>query len=76
MDSNLFRVNIKDVLNSLVVAVLSAVCDWLIQIMQVPGFSFHSFDWRALVNIAVIAGLGYLAKKFLSTPDGKFGGVL
>lgn len=76
MNSLLFKVNVKDVINGIVVAVMSGVLDWLVQIIQVPGFSIYQFDWRMLVNVAVVAGLGYIGKKFLSTPDGKFGGVL
>lgn len=76
MNSPLFKVNMRDVVNGFVVAVLSGVLDWLIQIIEVPGFSIYHFDWKMLVNVAVIAGLGYIGKKFLSTPDGKFGGVI
>lgn len=77
MNSNLFSVNWKDVLNGLVVAILTAVVGAISTGLNTLGLSFFTqFNWQGLLIIALTSGLGYLSKKFLSTPDGKFGGVL
>lgn len=72
----MFKLNIKDIINGLVVAILGAICAWFLQVASVPGFDFYTLQWGEVLRMALIAGVGYLAKKFLSTSDGSFGGVL
>ena len=76
MNSSFLTLNIKDILNGLVVVVLTAILDSVVQLMGVPGFSFYHFDWNTVLTTAIVAGAGYLSKKLLSDQKGSFGGVL
>jgi hypothetical protein len=76
MNSNMFKLNLQDVAKGLIVAVLAAVVTFLGNALNAPGFDFVTFDWGTLLSVAMTAGLGYLAKNFLSDTQGKFGGVL
>ena len=76
MASDLFRLNINDLVKGLVVAVLAAVVTALANAMNLPGFDYTTFDWGTLLSVAVTAGLAYISKNFLSDKQGKIGGVL
>lgn len=71
MNSNIFKLNLKDLSG----AVLSGV------IMSVLGYlgsltSIYNVDWASLLNLAVLAAITSLLKSFGTTEDGKFlGGV-
>jgi len=70
--SNLFSLNVKDAIKGLIVTVLSAVIALVLNLLQ----NGSAIDWKSVGITALVAGLGYIAKNFLSTPDGKFGGKI
>ena len=70
--SEIFTLNVRDGIKGVAVAVLSAVITLVLEILQ----NGLAIDWKAVGITALIAGLGYIAKNFLSTPDGKFGGKI
>jgi hypothetical protein len=74
--SQLFKLNSSDFTRGLIVAVLAAVVAALAEALKMPNFDFLAYDWTTLLNVALTAGLAYLAKNFLTTENGKFGGVL
>lgn len=74
--SNMFKLNTSDFAKGLIVAVLAAVVAALAEALKMPNFDFLAYDWTTLLNVALTAGLAYLAKNFLTTADGKFGGLL
>lgn len=68
--SKLFRVNFGDVGRGIVVAVFAAVLAKLAAVVNVPGFSFASYDWTSLIGVAVSACVGYLSKNFFTDSSG------
>lgn len=76
MSSKLYRIDAHDLVKGVVTAVLTAVVAYLGTILNVPGFDLMTFDWAALLNVALAAGAGYVLKNFLSDEDGRVGGVL
>lgn len=76
MNSELFKLNLKDVGKGLLVAVLASVFTYLASILNVPAFSWASFDWGEVIKIALASGIGYLAKNFISDRQGKVLGGL
>ena len=76
MESKLFKVNVRDLLNGLVVAVGGAVFMFLADLVKVPGFDFYQIPWGEIGRVALLAFGGYLGKKFFSDSSGSFGGVL
>lgn len=69
-NSKLFRVNYKDILKGLIVACASAVFLKLATALNVPGFSFASYDWAGLLQVAIASGVGYISKQFFSSEQG------
>lgn len=74
--SKFFKLDSSDFLKGLIVTVVTAVVAFLAQAMNVPGFSFDGFDWMEILRIAVMAGIGYLAKNLMTTADGQVLGVI
>lgn len=70
--SELFNLNIKDAIRGVVVAVLSAVITLVLEVLK----NGASIDWKQVGIVALIAGLGYIAKNFLSDEKGKLGGKI
>lgn len=69
--STFLKLNIQDLARGAVVAVLTAVVGYLGTVT-----TLLALDWKQLLNIALLAFVGYLAKNLFSTEDGKFGGVV
>jgi hypothetical protein len=72
MNSPTFKLDAKDFLRRLIVAVISPVAVELLNLINMPGFTFAALDRSILIKIAVGAFLGYIMKNFLSDKDGKF----
>ncbi len=74
--SALFKLNGRDLINGLVVAVavvlLGALQDGLTQ----HGLDLAAYDWAAILDVAWKAGLAYLGKNLVTAENGKLGGVL
>lgn len=75
MSNGLFKLGAGDLLRGLVVAVGTAVVLYLQTLMGNTGFTFSSIPWPVVLNIAVSAGLGYLAKNLLTSDQGNLGGI-
>jgi len=75
MKSNLFKLNLSDVGKGLLVAVLASVFTWLASALNAPGFSWATIDWNTLIQVAMASGIGYIAKNFVTTEDGKILGI-
>lgn len=75
--NNLFNLNLNDFFKGLVVAVLSAVLQFLYQLIVAHGFDITKTDLQQLLSVAALAGLSYLAKNFLTDKStGKFIGKI
>ena len=71
MNSQFLRLNWKNIVNGLVVAVGGAVVGTIGNTISTGGFDIFTYDWSGIGKIAITAGLAYLIKKFFSTEDGK-----
>lgn len=79
MDSKLFRISIRNIINGLFVAVGSAVIITIQSWLTNPNFDLLSIttsDFKILGSVAMSAGLAYIAKKFFSDETGRVGGVI
>lgn len=72
MNSSFFKLNLQDLGKGLVVAVLGVVLGALQQLITAHGFDFASYDWSMVINLAVTAGMAYIAKNLFSDTEGKF----
>lgn len=69
--SKFFNLEGKDWLGALVSAILVAGIGYVLQVGDV-----FALDWKQIVNIAVMSGLGSLLKSLLTTNEGKFVGAI
>lgn len=71
MDSKFLRLDLRDVAKGLALAVITVVIGAIQQALTKHGFDFGAYDWVAILNIAITAGVAYLTKNLISTSDGK-----
>lgn len=69
--SNIFRWSVKDVVGAAISAVLVAVIGYVLMVGDV-----FALDFRTVVNTGIMAGLGSLAKSFLTSSEGEFLGLV
>ena len=70
--SKIFTLNVQDAIKGVIVAVLSAVIALILSMLQ----NGVAIDWKSVGVTALIAGLGYITKNFLSDDQGKLGGKI
>lgn len=77
--SNLFKLNMQDLMKGLVVAVIAVVLGAVQQMVTAHGMDFAAYDWNSIVTIAGTAAISYLGKNLFSDSSGavlgRFGGV-
>ena len=75
MKSELFKLNGRDFINGLVMAVIGGVALPVLAALQTPGFSIFTADWNNIgalaVNGATLAAASYLLKNFATDTNGK-----
>lgn len=76
MNSSMFSLDWKNIINGLIVAVGGAVCSALLQILNTPGFDVGTFSWQQVGTVALGAAISYIAKKFFSDQNGNFLGAI
>lgn len=76
MASSLFKLNSRDFVKGLVVAVLIAVLQLVLTLLQNKGLDLAKDDLLSILDIAVKGGAAYLVKNLLSTEDGKVFGKI
>lgn len=76
MESKFLRLNVKDLVHGLAIAVLAVVLGGVQQGVQSHGFSFAEYDWSGILDLAWKAAGLYLSKKLLSTEDNKVLGAI
>ena len=70
--SSFFRLNLKDVAKGLVVAVLIAVLQLSLTLLQSSGFdAFSVANLTEVLELALTGGAAYLLKNLFSDSDGK-----
>ena len=70
MKSKLFRVGVRDLGKGLVVAVLSTVFLAFGAALNAENFSFATFDYASLLQVAMASGMGYIVKQFITDSEG------
>lgn len=68
MNSGLFRLNAKDFLKGLVMALLMAFVTSLYQVLQAGTFEFNWLTLKPILLVSAGAGLSYLIKNFFTSP--------
>lgn len=72
--SDLFKLNIRDVVHGLVMAVFSGIALPVVAIIQTPGFNIFDTNWHQIIvlaiNGAIIGFVTYITKKFFSDSNG------
>lgn len=74
--SSLFKLDTRDLLKGLTVAVLSAIFAALGAMIQNNGFSLSQANVVAIASVAFTSALGYLSKQLLTDDTGKLGGAV
>lgn len=74
MKSKLFRLDSRDMLKGLVVAVLGAVLASMQVLLSEKGLDWTPQDLTQIVQVAVTALVAYLAKNFVSDENDRLGG--
>ena len=69
--SGIFRLNGRDLVNGLVMAIISAVL-----ITASNATSISEIDFNTALNVVVITTISYLAKNLATADNGKIGGKL
>lgn len=67
--SELWRLNLNDWTKGLIVAVLAAILQPIITVLQGGGLVF---DWQAILTVGLTAGLAYVLKNLSTNSDGEF----
>ena len=74
--SSFFRLNRRDFINGLVMAVISGVGGVIVQAAQAGTFDLFTYDWMSIGKLALNVSVAYLFKNLLTTGDGKFLGAV
>lgn len=71
MNSQMFKLNLSDLAKGAVVALIGAILMALEQALTAHGLDLASYDWGSILNMGIVAGVGYLTKNFMSDSQGK-----
>lgn len=78
--SGLFKINLRDLFDGVITAVIASVVVVLYGTFTVSDFSIFSADWgsifQAVVNAATIGFVSYLGNIFISAKNGKILGKI
>ena len=66
----MFRLNMQDLVRGAIVAVAAVILSGLQEGLSVHGLDLRSYDWAAMLNMALVAGGAYLSKNLLSDSKG------
>lgn len=67
--SQLFKLNIEDLLKGLILTVLTSVITVIYNTVNAGSLTF---DWQAIGITAITSGLAYLLKNYLTNSKGEF----
>lgn len=70
--SSLFRLNVRDFLKGLLLAILSAVVTFLYEVFQTGAPVFDGEFFKAMAIVAVTTVLAYLSKNLFENNNGDF----
>lgn len=70
------KVNLQDLVKSVLTAVIVAVIVYLNSVVQAGTFDPTTIDWAYLLDISLKAGCAELIRRLATTADGKFLGTI
>jgi hypothetical protein len=71
MKSELLTLNWRDLLNGLIVSILTTVLPVLSDMVNL-----WEFNWQTIAKVSISAFIGYILKNLLTDEDGKFAGKI
>jgi hypothetical protein len=74
--SEYLKINVSDIAKGIAVAVLTAVLQFLYQLVVNNGLNFSQTDFQQLLSVAVLSALGYLSKNLLTDSQGRLVGKI
>lgn len=78
MATQIFKLNIQDLLKSAYSAVFAAAVIAIAGVVSQPGFDVFAVDWSALlklvINVSLSTLIGDIARRFATDSDGKLFG--
>lgn len=69
--SSLFKINGRDFAKGLVVAVIVAILQVVLDLMQQKGLDMSLVDWKGVADIALKAASAYILKNLISDDQGR-----
>ena len=74
--SELFKLNLQDLVRGLIVAVLASVLTYIVEILKQKGLALEAADYQQILQIAFTALVAYLGKNLATSNNGKLGGKI
>lgn len=74
--SGFLKLNLNDLFKGAIVAAIVALLGALQQALNTQGIDVRVYDWAAIGNASLVAGVGYILKNLLTNTDGKFLGKI
>ena len=69
--SKLFKINIRDLIKGLTIVIIVAVLTALLEMIRNKGLALSLEDCQQILQIAIISGIGYLLKNFITDNNDK-----
>ena len=76
MQSAFLKLTSKDFVNGLLTAICTGILPTLYEALNTGTFNVFEYDWAMILKLAVSAGVGYIIRKFFTTEQGKFAGIV
>jgi hypothetical protein len=80
MQSGLFKLGWRDLAKGLLVVVGTSIVIAVAGVVMTPNFDVFATDWlivgKNMVNIGIVAFMGYLLKQLFTDNNGKVAGVV
>lgn len=69
--SKLYTLSLNDFQKGLILAVATAFFGVMQQFFIAHGTDFGAYDWGSIVNVVILAFMGYLSKNYFTNSEGK-----
>lgn len=73
--SGLLKLNWRDILDGIITAVAVAIVSFIYNTLQ-NGGNILTLDWNSILNVAILAFIGYIVKALGTAENGKLGGII
>lgn len=66
-----FSLNLQDAAKAILIAAITAILGGLQQALTQHGADFGAYDWAAILDLGLSAGMAYLIKNYFQDADGQ-----